>query len=49
MEVTLTQQQLDYIYHYDKTHSITTACNLAVTLVEQVLQKQAQEAMDATD
>lgn len=49
MEVKLTQQQLDYIYHYDKTHSITTACNLAVTLVEQVLQKQAQEAIDATD
>ena len=49
MEVKLSQQQLDYIYHYDKTHSITTACNLAVTLVELVLQKQAQDAMDATD
>ena len=45
MEITLSKEQLEQIYHYDKTKSVTTACNLARTLVEAVLAKEAVEVI----
>lgn len=45
MTITLTQEQLNYIFEFDKTRSITIACDLATTLVEQVLAEEAKEAI----
>ena len=43
MVITLTEEQLHYITEFDRTHSITTACLLARTLVEQVLDQEVKE------
>lgn len=43
MTINLTDEQLNYILHYHKTKSVTTACDLATTLVEQVLGKVTNE------
>lgn len=43
MEIKLTREQIEYILNYDKTRSVATACNLAQTLVNQVLEKLAEE------
>lgn len=37
MTINLTEEQVRYIIEFDRTHSITTACILARTLVGQVL------------
>ena len=34
--ITLSQEQLNYILEYARTKSITVACNLATSLVEQL-------------
>jgi len=38
--LTLSQEQLNYILEYARTKSITTACNLAQSLVAQLEDKQ---------
>ena len=43
MKINLTEEQLHYIYEFDRTHSITTACLLARTLVDQVIEEDAKE------
>ena len=43
MEIKLSKEQIEYILNYDKTRSVVTACNLAQTLVNQVLEKLAEE------
>ena len=43
MEIKLTREQIEYILHYDRTKSVSTACNLAQTLVNQVIEKLAEE------
>lgn len=43
MTITLTEAQLELIHHYDKTKSVVSACNLAKTLVAQVLAEEAKE------
>lgn len=43
MTITLTEAQLELIYHYDKTKSVVSACHLAKTLVAQVLAEEAKE------
>lgn len=45
MEIKLSKEQIEYILNYDKTRSVATACNLAQTLVNQVLEKLAEELM----
>lgn len=45
MHITLTQEQLNYIFEFDKTKSVTVAVDLATTLVEQVLMEEAKEAI----
>lgn len=45
MTITLTQEQLNYIFEFDRTRSIPIACDLATTLVEQVLAEEAKEAI----
>lgn len=34
--ISLTQEQLNYILDYARTKSITTACNLTTSLVDQL-------------
>ena len=34
--LTITEEQINYILEYANTKSITTACNLATSLVEQL-------------
>lgn len=46
MTINLTQEQLNYIFEYDKTKSITTACQLARTLVEQVLAEEIKNVQE---
>ena len=46
MEIKLTKEQLNYIFEFDKTKSITTACQLARTLVEQVLEEEAKNVKE---
>lgn len=43
MEIKLSSEQIEYILDYDKTKSVSTACNLAQTLVNQVIEKLAEE------
>ena len=43
MEIKLSKEQIEYILNYDKTRSVATACNLAQSLVNQVLEKLAEE------
>lgn len=43
MVINLTKEQLNYIFEYDKTKSATVACQLARTLVEQVLAEEIKE------
>lgn len=43
MEIKLTREQIEYILHYDRTKSISTACNLVQTLINQVIEKLAEE------
>ena len=45
MTITLTKEQLNYIFEFDRTRSVSTACELATTLVEQVLAEEAKEAI----
>ena len=43
MQINLTEEQINQILDFDRTRSITTANNIAITLVEQVLSKYAKE------
>lgn len=43
MTITLTKEQLNYIFEYDRTKSVSVACDLATTLVEQVLKEEIKE------
>lgn len=43
MVINLTDEQLHYIYEFNRTNSITTACVLARTLVEQVKKELTNE------
>lgn len=41
--ITLSKEQVNYILEFDRTHSITTACNLAHSLVEMVLKNEIKD------
>lgn len=43
MTITLTQEQLNYIFEFDKTKSLSVAHDLATTLVNQVLKEEIKE------
>ena len=43
MTITLTQEQLNYIFEFDKTKSVSVAYDLAITLVNQVLKEEIKE------
>lgn len=43
MYIKLSEEQINQILDFDRTKSITTATNIAITLVEQVLSKYAKE------
>ena len=43
MTITLTQEQLNYIFEFDRTRSVSAAYYLAVTLVDQVLKEEIKE------
>lgn len=43
MQIKLSEEQINQILDFDRTKSITTATNIAITLVEQVLSKYAKE------
>lgn len=43
MTITLTQEQLNYIFEFDRTKSVSTAYDLATTLVTQVLKEEIKE------
>lgn len=42
-KITLSKEQVNYILEFDRTHSITTACNLAHSLVEMVLKNEIKD------
>lgn len=46
MEIKLSEEQLNYIFEYDRTKSIVIACNIARTLVDQVLAKNAKKVVE---
>ena len=45
MKIELSTEQVNQIIHYDNTKSIATACNLAQSLVDKVLENLAKELM----
>ena len=45
MRIELSTEQVNQIIHYDNTKSIVTACNIAQSLVDKVLENLAKELM----
>ena len=45
MKIELSTEQVNQILHYEQTKSIATACNLAQSLVDNVIEKLAKELM----
>lgn len=43
MQIKLSEEQINQILDFDLTRSLTTATNISITLVEQVLAKYAKE------
>ena len=43
MQIKLSEEQINQILDFDRTKSLTTAVNIARTLVEQVLSEYAKE------
>ena len=45
MKIELSTEQVNQILHYEQTKSIVTACNIAQSLVDNVIEKLAKELM----
>lgn len=45
MKIELSTEQVNQILHYEQTKSIATACNIAQSLVDNVIEKLAKELM----
>lgn len=43
MQIKLSEEQINMILDYDRTRSVTSACNLALSLANQVLEEYAKE------
>lgn len=46
MLINLSDEQVKQIYEYDRTRSIVTACNIATTLVEELLDENVKKVIE---